>query len=83
MSAKYHAMTKDKRFNEIIVNKLLEKREKHPNFELEVITNDVSYSVTKWEIKLIISGLLCIVFYVPILTVFYNNSLTGNSNKPP
>ena len=42
MSAKYVAMTKDKRFTEILVNKLLEKKEKHPNFELEVITNDVS-----------------------------------------
>ena len=50
-SAKYVAMTKDKRFTEILVNKLLEKKEKHPNFELEVITNDVSYSVTKLEIE--------------------------------
>ena len=48
--AKYVAVTKDKRFAEILVNKLLEKKEKHPNFELEVITNDVFYSVTKWEI---------------------------------
>ena len=39
----------DKRFTEILVNKILEKKEKHPNFELEVITNDVFYSVTKWE----------------------------------
>ena len=41
MSAKYVTMTKDKRFTEILVNKLLEKKEKHPNFELEVITDDV------------------------------------------
>ena len=51
MSAKYVAMTKDKRCTEILGNKLLEKKEKYPNFELEVITNDVSYSVTKWEIE--------------------------------
>ena len=49
MSARYVAMSKDKRFTEIL--KLLVKKEKHPHFELEVITNDVSYSVTKWEIE--------------------------------
>ena len=38
--AKYVAVTKDKRFTEILVTKLL--RKKHPNFELKVIANDVS-----------------------------------------
>ena len=69
MSAKYVAMTKDKRFTEILVNKLLEKKQKHPNFELEVVTNDVSYSVTKGEIEWIISG-LNVLFFVSLYLLY-------------
>ena len=49
--AKYVAITKDKIYAEILMNKLYEKKEKYPHFELEVITNRLFRSVTKYEIE--------------------------------
>ena len=39
--AKYVALTRSKIFGNILFDKLHEKKEKHPNFELDVITTSV------------------------------------------
>ena len=48
--AKYTATTTNKDFANILGNKLNEKTDKHPNFEIEVVTKIVHLSVSTWRV---------------------------------
>ena len=44
---KYDALTKNKTLTNILLKKLQEKKNKHPNFEFDIITNTNNATICK------------------------------------